>query len=60
MPEVRPTDCADCAVSMIDVARWSFYFERPLCALCYRAEQRRTKKDAEIWVLERLYTRSAA
>jgi hypothetical protein len=45
---------------MLEVERWSFYFERPLCAPCYRAEQRRTKQDAEIWVLEQLFTRSAA
>ena len=52
--------CADCEAPMREVEQWSFYFERPLCAPCYRRELRRSKKDAEIWVLEQLYTRSVA
>jgi recombinational DNA repair protein (RecF pathway) len=58
-----PVDhCADCHVELPVVQHWSFYFQRPLCRTCYRAELSRPRKDAEIFVLEQLYalTRSDA
>jgi recombinational DNA repair protein (RecF pathway) len=57
---METSPCADCGIHLPEVTHWSFYFERPLCAPCYRAEQRRTKQDNEIRILEQLFTRSAA
>jgi hypothetical protein len=55
----QPCACADCGL-VIDSAYLSAFFARPLCAICYREETNRSKRDAEIWILEQMFTRSAA
>lgn len=55
-----PCTCADCGVDMAYPERLSYYFARPLCTLCYRAERCRPKQDAEVRILEHMYTRTAA
>jgi len=57
LPE--PCACADCG-DVIDSAYLSVYFARPLCAGCYREETYRSKREAEVWILEQMFTRSAA
>ena len=55
------TLCADCGVLMLGLPdRRSFYFARPLCEACYRAEICRPTPDAEVFVLEQLFRKSAA
>ncbi len=51
----RDCPCADCGVVMGQVACVSFYFARPLCAICFRLETLRSTKDAELFVLEHMY-----
>lgn len=53
------TLCAECGRAIAEVQRWSFYFERPLCVPCYRAELRRPKRESEIWILEQLFTKAS-
>jgi len=56
----RDCPCADCGTVMPQVEALSFYFARPLCTTCARLESLRSKKDAEIFVLEHMYQRGAA
>lgn len=56
----RPLTCADCDGPLGPVVCRSFFFLRPLCPACYRAERDRPRADAERWVLERMFARPSA
>lgn len=57
MAPARPC-CADCGVDLNTQFPRSFYFSRPLCQACYRAETQRPKADADRWVLERMFAQA--
>jgi hypothetical protein len=51
--------CADCGdVLVLEYLPSSFL--RPLCPTCLHTEADRLKKAAEIWLLEQMFSRSAA
>ena len=55
MPELLGYACADCG-DVLDLAHLNWYFARALCALCLHTELDVPKRDAEIWILERMFT----
>jgi len=62
------TICADCQAALQEPAYLSLDGQRALCAICLLADARRSVRarppdphhDAEVWILEELYARSAA
>ncbi len=52
--------CADCGLVLPTLAYLSSYGDRWLCLVCYREAVNHPKQQAEVWLLERMFTRSAA
>ena len=46
--------CADCGGVLEHTRLWGAG-GRPLCAICLHADDDQVKKDAEVWILERMY-----
>jgi hypothetical protein len=54
-----PCACADCG-EVFEIACLTFCAARLLCAVCLHEELNTLKKDAEVWLLERMYVGSSA
>jgi hypothetical protein len=62
--------CADCHQILHEAPYLSFDGRRPLCAICLLEDARLgvrpvdlppdKQKDAEVWILERMFTKSGA
>lgn len=55
-----PITCAACGWILEGVIWRSVYFDRPLCGDCFKEEPGKSKAEAEIWWLEKLYRQPAS